>query len=554
MTNKYLFVAACIVIYTLLGYFQFPGHTYLQSDTQIYVPILEHYWDDSVLRGDLVAQYPHVSFTIYDEVTLWLRRTLGMDTEHALALQQLVFRALGILGVFLISTGLGLSYKMALLVSAIFSLGATVMGPSILTFEYEPIPRGFAVPLVLLAIGLAGHGRCLGAGIAAAMAFLYQAPSGYTFWIVYFGLVLWPAKPIVMRRRILGLIPLLLAVILMLILSRHQPGVREPQDFVGRISPFLEKIQRIRAPYNWVSLWPRQMFWHYLFLAGVCFGAFFRIKRFINKDLQVFVLGMTALGLLSLPASYVLLEVLKWDIVPQFQPMRAVMFITVFCCTLAATSGIYAARNLRRLEGLAWFAVAFAIPIDPQVLRILLPRLDDPLIRRRVLLMVALSTAAVIVVWADERRKKWSSPAWAALVVIPFFLLPAWGKIVNYPKLWSPELRSLAEWARTSTPKDAVFLFPDAGKQLYPGIFRATALRAVYTDWKTGGQVNFFPKLAEEWWRRWQLTMAQGFNSSKVDLYRSLGINYIVVQGANRVAKLRPVYENHAYVVYRLTD
>ena len=28
-----------------------------------------------------------------------------------------------------------------------------------LTFEYEPMPRGFAVPLLMLAVGLTAHGR-----------------------------------------------------------------------------------------------------------------------------------------------------------------------------------------------------------------------------------------------------------------------------------------------------------------------------------------------------------------------------------------------------------
>ena len=39
-----------------------------------------------------------------------------------------------------------------------------------LTFEYEPTPRAFAVPLLICAIGLAAHRRYLAAGVAAAVA------------------------------------------------------------------------------------------------------------------------------------------------------------------------------------------------------------------------------------------------------------------------------------------------------------------------------------------------------------------------------------------------
>ncbi|MDQ6705638.1 MAG: hypothetical protein M3Z85_06710, partial [Acidobacteriota bacterium] len=63
-------VGFALVAITLLTFFQFPGHTYLQQDTQIYNPILEHLWDGSVLRNDILVQRPHVAFTLYDEVAL----------------------------------------------------------------------------------------------------------------------------------------------------------------------------------------------------------------------------------------------------------------------------------------------------------------------------------------------------------------------------------------------------------------------------------------------------------------------------------------------------
>ena len=54
-----------------------------------------------------------------------------------------------------------------------------------LIFEFEPTPRAFAVPLLVLATGLAAHRRYLGAGIAGAAAFLIHPPTVYPFWAVY---------------------------------------------------------------------------------------------------------------------------------------------------------------------------------------------------------------------------------------------------------------------------------------------------------------------------------------------------------------------------------
>src|SRR4029078_2168875 len=131
--------------------FQFPGHTWLQQDTQIYAPILEHQRDASLLRNEILAQQPHVAFTLYDELAVFLARASGRDFRDVLAFQQIATRALGIWGLYLIALALRLPSGSALAVAAIVSLGASIAGPSVLTLEYEPTPRAFAVPLLMCA-------------------------------------------------------------------------------------------------------------------------------------------------------------------------------------------------------------------------------------------------------------------------------------------------------------------------------------------------------------------------------------------------------------------
>src|SRR4051794_36661550 len=136
--------AACCVALALVTFFQFPGHTWLQQDSQIYVPILENLRDPGVLRNDLLVQHPHVAFTLYDEVALAIRSVTGAGFHGVLAAQQIATRALGIWGLLLMAEALGLAFMPALLVAAICSLGALIPGPAVLTFEYEPTPRAFA--------------------------------------------------------------------------------------------------------------------------------------------------------------------------------------------------------------------------------------------------------------------------------------------------------------------------------------------------------------------------------------------------------------------------
>jgi hypothetical protein len=158
-------------------------------------------------------------------------------------------------------------------------------------------------------------------------------------------------------------------------------------------------------------------------------------------------------------------------------------------------------------------------------------------------LVVALAALTALAVWRTPRF----APIAA---VVAFFAIPTLGGVVNYPRLHTPELAQLSAWASASTPQDAVFLFPDAARGLDPGMFRSEALRAVYVDWKAGGQANYLKEFGEEWWSRWQQTMARGFSPANLPQYRALGIAYVVLLQAKNHLPQTAAFENAKYAVY----
>src|SRR5947209_18868160 len=125
---RHLWVAGAIFAIALIGIFVFPGHTWLQSDTQIYVPMLEKLWDPSLYARELITARPHLAWTIYDETALALRWLTGLDFERVLLFEQIIFRALAIWGIYLIGRRFAESPAMALLIAAILSFGATIVG------------------------------------------------------------------------------------------------------------------------------------------------------------------------------------------------------------------------------------------------------------------------------------------------------------------------------------------------------------------------------------------------------------------------------------------
>jgi hypothetical protein len=228
--------------------------------------------------------------------------------------------------------------------------------------------------------------------------------------------------------------------------------------------------------------------------------------------------------------------------------MRALLFTALFMQFLTACAGVRAAAQRRWVAAFVWFAAAYLLPLQADVTKEWSIEQSAVLISLALLTAVLCGKAPQIAPRIAPRVAPRIAP-FAALLA--FFAIPILGGVVNYPKLHTPALTGLSNWARSSTPRDAVFLFPAAGHGLEPGIFRAEALRAVYADWKGGGQVNYRQDFAIEWWSRWQRTM-QGFHTADLPEYEALGVRYIVLPPKDRSPQA-PIFQNAGFVVYELT-
>jgi len=472
----------------LFGFFVFPGHTYLQQDSQIYLPMMERLADGRVLGNDLIATHPHLSFTVYDEIAVTVRKVTGLDFQVILAAQQIITRLLGLLGVFLLARSAGLNYSGAVLTAGLFGLGATVIGPSVLTVEYEPTPRALALPLIILAGGLASLREWRMAGAAAFAGFLYHPP---TVAPVLLLMLLYVMMPWYLdgRWRFLGWVAS--ALLVLVVAAKFQSGVRLEQNFFSQVSPDVEQLQRMRASYVFVGMWFGQYWGHHLFLTAAALGAWWRIGDRLDDFGQFLLALLPVLGLLSLLVSYLAMDVMGWGLMPQLQPARTILWTTfaaVVSCAIAA--GV----ATEVWERILWLLLPLAVTVQVRPLDLLWP--STAVLWQHLGLVVLLAIFGAVAL----RLRAWAP---GLLVVGAMFLILHAGGVRNYPAVHSAELDALSNWARSATPIEAVFHFPDAGKELYPGIFRARAERAVWVDWKGGGQVNFMEPLAREWWKRW---------------------------------------------------
>jgi hypothetical protein len=509
----------------------FPGRTYLQSDTQIYIPLFEHLRDPSLLRRELILEGAHLSYTIYDEVTLALNRWTGVDFEWLLLAQQCLFRFVGAVGAFLLARACGLGGWASWAVSGVVWLGAFVYGPAIITTEYEPVPRGYAVGLAVFALGArAARWRPWLAGLALGIAVLYHAPAVWPILLVALCLRDW---------RLLA--PVGVAAALLFLSGKMQVGVVQAQPFFSILSEEHRKIQMMRAPYNWLELWLPRYFLTFVLTGGLAVAAERRLRDILPSSVAAYFRWLPWIGVATIPLSYLFLERMGWALFPQFQPMRAMLYCHLLCQWLGAMVAMRELREGHWVRAALWLLLPLSLALRGDLLSIH---------EAKAIGQIVLAMALLGVCWVATQRY---ARMWApALLAVPFLF--AWKGDGAPMKLETPDLSATAQWARAQTDQDAMFFFPDLGRKPEPGIFRARAARAVYACWKQGGQVNYFEGYATKWHERWSQLLAKGHAAMDYEDLRARGIDLIVLTKDPPKEALPELYRSPggAYRVYKL--
>jgi hypothetical protein len=500
------------------------------------------------LSRDLVATHPHLTYTIYDEVALFVHAVAPLNFKTALIAQQLLFRAAGVLGAFLLAQAIGLDNLLAFLIAALLNLGAALTGPEVWLVEYEPVPRAFATGLVLLGIGLLAKEKPLLAGLAGGLALLYDPVIAAPFWVVVLAALIFDRH---LRPLLRPAATVLLVFILLLAnLAQLQPGVLEPQVFFGEVSASVATIQRYRPSHAWVSLWAARDIWQYLAIWICGLWATARIWPALNRQTRCFFVLLPLLGIISVPASYLLLEQLRFSLIPQVRPAQELLFTVGTASLACSVAGIRAALQRRYWEALLWFVVVFALPLQVRVLDLL--RVTDPTNLLQLVLCIVL--AGLLAAFLTQFGSTKLRPAVLVVPVLAIVAAPTIGRVQNYSDVEKEPIAEVANWAEKNTWGSSMFLFPDAGRNLYPGMFRAESRRAVWVDWKSGGLGDYFESFANDWWERWQHTMQGSFSAEHLQGMLSLPVDYYVLKRANYLADVKPVFGNREFVVYDSGD
>lgn len=147
----------------------------------------------------------------------------------------------------------------------------------------------------------------------------------------------------------------------------------------------------------------------------------YRLRSRMSADFRVMAVVTATVGMLSMPLSYLLLERMKWSLMPQIQPMRALLYVTAMTVILTACAAVVAASERRWWETPLWFCVAFLPPATTTTFHFLWERkfVEAPL---AVLLAAALAMAVAL--WVAGRWKQGSVAVVAAALALAFVVMP----------------------------------------------------------------------------------------------------------------------------------
>jgi hypothetical protein len=521
----------------------FPGHTYLRSATQIYLPMLERMDAPGYLSRDLVATNPNLSYTIYDEVTLFLHHQARLDFQRALECQQFIFRLAGLIGIFLLARAAGFGDSFGLLVAALVNWGAVLMGPAVCTVDTEPVPMAFACGGTLLAAGLLARGKPLVGGLTGAVALLYEPIVAAPFWAIVVLAFLFDRS---CRRIMRPTLPILwVAVLLLANLAQLQPQVASEQPLLARLSMRVVELQQFRTPYVWFTPWRHEV-WHYLAWTVVAIWASARVWPRLNRQTRWLVPGMGLAGIASLCCTYLLVDRARLLVTAALQPSRILAFTLLFTSVLCSLAAIEAVTHRRRWEAFAWFALVVALPLNTRIFDFV------RIFEKGPALQLALCIAiAGLLTWTTRSTRFLPIALLASMPALAIAKHAGWRSSAMESR---PSVIELARWAEQNTWGGSLFLFPDAGRELYPGVFRGRSRRAVWVDWKGGMLTASSQPFALEWFDRWKGSLEGRFVRERLERMLTLPIDYYVVKKEHQLPHIRTAYQNTEFCVYDAQD
>lgn len=537
----------------IAGFFLYPGRQFLTSDTQIWAVMMEHSLHPEYLGKDLLAQYPHIGLSFHDEIVNGIRAATGFTLEQVMVAHQVVFRAILLGSAYFLAFALCGSRLLSLWMAACLEMIYYIAGPTVCVIEVEPVPRAYSLALGMLAVALAANGRKWGAAWALGTAMLFQAVIVYPMLLAMAAWTVFSRDEGRFGRRLRYWMPVAgMAAVVLLLSIAEQGGSGGMFEIVPE---WLRGVQRTRASYNWVSLWPHSLVTLHVLAGILALWSYRRLRDAADASLQWYLWGIPVVALASIPAAWLMMERLHLMIAAQTQPARALAALYALGVVMLLSAGALAARKGRWLECGGWLLGGYSMVFLDQTVTFAQALAAGQAPNPRWLWAPGLAAAGVGLIWLRGRKPVAAGICFGILMAAPFVIYRAeFGVDVMARDARTPELTALSEWARENTDRDAVFLFPGFERSPAPGVFRAMARRALYVDWKSGGQVNFDIEFARLWWARWNDTGKGKFNPERAGHYLKLGIGYLVTPRARALDGLTPLYANKDFAVYRTLD
>ena len=341
------------------------------------------------------------------------------------------------------------------------------------------------------------------------------------FWVVSLTAFVFDKR---MRRLVRPMLPVFLIFALLLAnLAQLQPGTAA-QPLLTRVSASLGLFQRTYMPQIYVSEWPAGEVWQTLALFVFGLWAAARCWTLLTGCFRWLMIGTGICGVLSIPVSYLLLDQGRFAWAARTQPTRVLLYVVAGSGVLFGLAGMRAMLQRAVGESLGWFFLLFTLPASQGIFSLRLAQ------GALALALAALLTGLLLFLAAKPARfATLAAPVVAALALAHTPGLRA------APIPLRSTMPEMARWADSSTWGSSIFLFADAGRAGYPGVFRAQSRHGLWVDWDSARGVAFSETAAARWQERWSSTMQNGFTAAHLEGMLALPIDYYVLRAEHKL-------------------
>ncbi|OHB38278.1 MAG: hypothetical protein A2060_00835 [Planctomycetes bacterium GWA2_50_13] len=337
-----MFAIAMLTIFSLVV---FPGYWVFAGDQKNYVPAIFQALNPALFQNDYSLTYNHGTYTLFDELIIFMMNTLKLNIFYALFFLYIVVKFIYLYSVYKIAIYFTGDKTFSILSTLLFMSGLLIYGIPIRTPDIYLVPRLISLSLNLLFLACIFNKQWLLSALSLCIGLLAHPITSFPFVVFfYFDVFFLSNKEDFKWKLVLSAMPVLSLIFL---LSTLESAGSEPFMAVFEyIDDTWEGILKQRIPFifitGWNHAWVAPLFGYHYLNASLCFLVVSYLELdeiFGDARKKQYLFLLFTIPLFLLMVSFITVDILKIHVFAELQIARSLCILKIFTTLLFSYFG-----------------------------------------------------------------------------------------------------------------------------------------------------------------------------------------------------------------------